>query len=175
MSLVILEGPDGGGKTTLANELLKATIGAATLKRHGPYPGESRIAKHYLASVMDAVIHPAKLVIMDRAWHSEPIYGAAWRNGENRLSAMDVVALESAAKIAGGVLVICLPPYDVCLTAWKTRMGKEYLKKEEALKYVWHAYHRGLDRWRQALPIVAYDYTRDDLAATLEEIKEKTV
>lgn len=158
----ILEGPDGGGKTTLGAALAKAT-GAVAIN-HGPYPEitEPSLWLKYLHSMLPAYVglHP---VILDRAWFAEPIYGAAFRGGKNRLLEWQRRILERFALGVGAVVAYCLPPYEACHRAWASRRAAEYLQDAGQLRAVYDAYARearaALDK--QPLATVRHDYTRD--------------
>jgi hypothetical protein len=161
----ILEGPDGGGKTTLGAKLAKAA-GAVTIN-HGPYPEitEPSLWLKYLHSMLPAYVglHP---VILDRAWFAEPIYGAAFRSGKNRILPWQRRILERFALGVGAVVVYCLPPVERCLAAWRSRPEAEYLKKAEQLEEVYAAYAKEarVAFSKQPLASIRYDYTKDDHA-----------
>src|SRR5688572_9672687 len=92
--LYILEGPDGGGKTTLG-ATLSSRLGVQ-VSNHGPYKGEDRIWQHYMKSMLPACIG-LRNVIMDRCWIAEPIYGEVYRKGLNRIRPWQERALEHIA------------------------------------------------------------------------------
>jgi hypothetical protein len=162
-NLIILEGPDGAGKSTLA-AALGARLGRE-VRHHGPYLGEAEIAARYFADVADVL--GGMPLIVDRSWPSEPIYGAVHRGGIDRVGVNGRRVLERGALAAGAVLVRCLPPLGRCLATWRARRGDEYLRGEAQLRAVHTAY---LDL-RSAVPVVDFDYTADsadDLPARLE-------
>ena len=84
--LVIFEGVDGAGKTTLAKHV--ANVLDADLIHHGPYQditGGVDLAEIYEKSTLNAV-YGLRNVILDRSWISEEVYGAVYRDGANRLA-----------------------------------------------------------------------------------------
>lgn len=162
MAAIIVEGPDGAGKSTLVGKLAKM-FGARVI-HHGPYLGERSIAGHYRRSLFRALLDP-RPIILDRAWQSEPIYGAAARRGAVRVSVHERRALERLAHRCDAVLVVCLPPRDVCERSWRARRGDEYLSRADQLNAVYTGYEQlaAAPPWEQSLPVTTYDYTNDSV------------
>lgn len=150
-TLTILEGPDGGGKTTLAGEL------QGEVWHGGTFKGEDRIAQFYLAAMGPAWLRQHS-VIMDRSWLSEPIYGEVFRNSVNRIRPKELKKLEQIATSCNGIVVLCLPPMEVARKNFVKRLreGREYLVDEVAWERVYHLY----ENLESALPVVRYDYTK---------------
>lgn len=171
MTTLIVEGPDGAGKTTLIKELAPKLSDARVI-HHGAYLGEKHIAQHYRESLYRALLRPRRSVILDRAWLAEPIYGRAKRNGLNRIAAWERRSLERLALRAGAVVVLCLPSFSTCERAWKARqmVGLEYLQRREELRQVHDGYRDlSLD---VGLPVFIYNYERHravDVLAWLEK------
>lgn len=171
MSLVIVEGPDGGGKTTLAEKLVTRYAKTGAYKFHcGAYVGEERIAHHYLSILNDAFKAQDRVVVMDRSWLSEPIYGDVARGGADRIAPRELIALNAVANGCGAVVILCLPPLDVCKASWRVRLKDEYLKKETQLAEVHRAYGAATHRWRGSLPIIMYDYTHHIEEALMDQV-----
>jgi hypothetical protein len=105
--LIILEGPDGSGKTTLARRI-QETCGASYL--HCTCRYLDRMFTYHTAILLHALLlinKTGKPCIIDRWWPSEYIYGATYRGGTKfphygRL--FDRILLTF-----GGVYVWCLP------------------------------------------------------------------
>jgi len=157
--LWILEGPDGSGKSMLADALVGA--GGALAGAHrvhcGPFPRVGRgLARLYVEAMLPALLGHRD-VVMDRSWLSEPIYAQARRHAPSRLDAVDLRMLERVAARCQTVVVRCLPALDRCLAAYRERRPTEYLKSEAELRAVWDLYAAGL---RTTLPTVTYDFTR---------------
>lgn len=163
--LTILEGPDGGGKSTFASFL--ASRGAFHVHDHGPYKGETNIAPKYFNSIVEARSWP---IIMDRSWVAEPIYGAAFRGGTDRIGTARRRMLERAAYSVRGVVALFMPPYDVCRRTFLARLDQEYLETPTELANVYDGY-LGLVRGvfdvsgeayaaPHGLPYVVADWTR---------------
>lgn len=155
--IVILEGPDGAGKSTLAQALYNALSGDddTSLIHHGPYKGleSNELAKTYFGSMTSALTYN-KHVILDRSWYSESIYGDVYRSGANRIPMIYRRMLERAALSRGAILVKCLPSLEACLEAFEGR--PEYLDSTAQLTQVFNAYHDWTFH-RDDFPAVVYN------------------
>lgn len=115
--LIVLEGPDCGGKTTLARELLAAHGGPGHREHAGPPADPPPCAFTEYESALDEpglrarIADPGYLVVMDR-WHvGEAVYGPLWR-GRSRLDAAGLLHVENSLLGFGAVRVACLPSYS---------------------------------------------------------------
>lgn len=171
MTLLIVEGVDGAGKTTLIEAIAKR-YRWADVRHHGAYPGETAIARHYLRSAYEALRHPNKLVVMDRSWLAEPVYGLVMRDGANRVPAWQRRMLERVALGAGAVVVHCHPSLDACRRAWESRLHREYPQKAEQLAQLHDLYGVARPGWAAVFPVLEYDYTSDDRARFLDLVDE---
>lgn len=103
--LIILEGPDGTGKTTLAGEL-EELIGARVLHR-GP-PGQDVITE-YARDIQWYQPGRGDHVVCDR-WHlGEQVYGPILRGG-SRFSRETFAHVEKVLQRRGAVLVVLTAP-----------------------------------------------------------------
>ena len=162
-SITIFEGPDGGGKSTAAQELAAKT--GARLVHCGPFPGMKHIGRLYLEAMAPA-LDGYQDVVMDRCWLSEPIYGLVHRNGEDRLGIAGRRMLERVAMRCLTQVLLYLPPLETCLESYRRRQGAEYLDSENKLTQVWHKYddrHMSTSAQRLTdLPVTVVDYTNGD-------------
>jgi len=159
--IIILEGPDGGGKTTLGLKIGRAL--GAEITNHGPYRNERQIWRHYFESMLPALADE-RHVILDRCWIAEPIYGAAYRGGANRIEPWQEWLLERIAERCSAIVVYCLPPVHVCVEAFRSRREDEMLDHEGQLRDV-HLFYEDDFRARTStakLNVVRYDYTSTD-------------
>lgn len=161
--IILLEGADGGGKSTLAAELARRLDGPTIVAHHGPYVGETDIWRRYLESMLPAYADLAH-VIFDRCWVSEPIYGAAFRDGTNRIAPWQRRMLERVALGRGVTLVYCRPPATVAEAKFAERLGagEEMLESRAQHRRVQRLYDRALNAkaGAETLPTIRYDFTR---------------
>lgn len=164
--LIIFEGPDGAGKSVAAAAVASSLDVDVT--HHGPYVGEDVIGQRYLDSMAPA-LSKRRHVVMDRSWLSEPIYGAVFRGGANRITATHARMLQRCALARDAIIVLCLPPLETCLANYRKRKEVEYLDNEDQLREVWHLYNKfaapgGLD-------VLRYDYTKATSAALTADLR----
>ena len=174
--IVILEGADGGGKTTLS-ETLRQRLQKDKMThvvKHGPYKGMNTedLCRTYFRGMTAALTYDDH-VIMDRSWLSEPIYGNAYRNGDNRIDMPRRRMLERAALARGVVVIHCQPDFEVCMKAFKDRIADEYLDNIKQLEQVYEGYSTlPMDT---SLPVITYDYTKDDIEELFIKLATKTM
>jgi len=100
--IIVLEGADGTGKTTLARELVKR-YGAFYI-HNGLWPN---IWLRHLATVDLAIkMSQKRLVVIDRLWLSEQIYGDTFRGGPKY--DLGARCLDRALMRYGAVTVLCV-------------------------------------------------------------------
>ena len=103
--LIILDGPDGSGKTTLAKEIVRQTGGRYM---HLTYRFKEKMFTYHLAALHRAVkLSQTQMVVIDRLWMSELAYANAYRNGSKwplMYRMLERIILKHA-----GLEVLCLP------------------------------------------------------------------
>ena len=147
--IIILEGPDGSGKTTLANTLAKQTKYPV---KHcvQPKPGESGMFGMYLD-----LIKSNKNLIMDRSWYSEMVYGPVMR-GTSEISYPDMYVLEHTLTKHGALIIHCTDKPEVL---WRrcAKRGEDYVTNYGTFE----AIHKGFNELMNVphlVPVVKYDY-----------------
>lgn len=168
--IVICEGPDGAGKTTLIKHIYNwlSKDDDTTVVHHGPYKGvgEGEMARIYFSAMAPALTY-GKHVIFDRSWISDPIYGKIYRNAETRVPLHHRRMLERAALSRGGVVVSCRPSLESCLQAFNSGR-EEYLDNDEQLEAVYDAY-ANWERNFNSMPLIHFNY---DMATPDYVLKE---
>lgn len=103
--LIILDGPDGAGKTSLAREIVRQTGG---VYMHQTYRWKDRMFTYHLAALHRAIkLSETRFVVIDRLWMSEVCYANAYRGGSTWPLAyrfLERLILKHAA-----LEVVCLP------------------------------------------------------------------
>lgn len=135
--IIVLEGPDGAGKTTLANAL-QEYLGARYMhltyrfrdKMHLYHGAAIRICAHW------AQHQP---VILDRWWPSEIVYADAYRGGSK--FAKYHLLLEHIANHIGVVYVFCIPgDRDRYLKHFNELKGKRTEMYDEGMERVYDGF-----------------------------------
>lgn len=104
--IIILEGPDGTGKSTLAEAITDNYYPAKVI--HLTYRFKDKMPSYHTAALELALkLSRESLVILDRWWPSEGIYAEAYRGG-TRWPYMGTL-LHRVAQKHGLTYVICLP------------------------------------------------------------------
>lgn len=163
--VIVLEGPDGGGKTTLARAIAHE-LGYA-VRHEGPPPVDreelfeyyvGRLTGHLASTFMEPGL------VLDRFALGERVYGAILRD-HDRLGPRGWRRVRDVLDTTGALRVLCLPPRDVCLKAWAAgRIAKGELFAEEG------TFHRTYTAWlelRGDSGQVVHDWTREGAQETL--------
>jgi hypothetical protein len=176
--IIILEGPDGAGKSVLAETLrirLTRDGWAVITHHHGPYPNLKDPSLYYLSSMRRrAHFKQARYaVILDRSWLSEPIYGEVLRGGLDRVGVASRRMLERVALKCGALVVLCYPPYEACRTNWQARRAQELVPDAAWLRAIHDLYAPLRFLERTNLMVLRYDYAgeRGQLDAILEALE----
>ena len=140
--ILVFEGCDGAGKTTLAR--MTARRLNAVYTHHGTYTGldAGHLMTVYSTSMLPALCDAAP-VVLDRAWHSEPIYGRVFRGGVDRLGPR-ADALEILRLSVPSVLVVVEATFE---EEWRTvnvRASEELAKRREQLERIHTGYQAAM-------------------------------
>ncbi len=161
--ITIVEGPDGAGKSTLADEL--AYRWPSDLGRHHQGPFYQNVLTETLHAVSRELYHHPH-VICDRLHLGERIYGPVYRQ-HDMLGDAGQRVLERALLGLGQVAqVICYPPYESVEASWLSREQLEMLDDVDQLSQTYRLYKtRG-----SMLPTTTYDWTRQTVEQLADEL-----
>lgn len=135
MPIIILEGIDGAGKSTLAEALKAASPLPAEIVHKGPMT--QTVVEEYMRPLLDWP--EDKLLIADR-WHvGEMIYGPIYR-GASLVEGDYNDTIEKILGVLNAVRVIVQPPLEVVIERMAAR-GEDYLKPQH-VKKVYNFYKR---------------------------------
>lgn len=149
--ILIIEGPDGSGKTTLANQLSRQT-GYPIIHRSQPKTEEE---KKLMMGEYIQTIKANKNAIFDRCWYSEMVYGPVMRDA-SVLSYPEMYELERLAAKAGAMIIYCTGP-ESALWMRCMKRGEDYITCRDTFKAI-HKSYEDLMSVPHYIPVVRYEY-----------------
>lgn len=143
--LIILDGPDGSGKTTLGKRLCEKYGGKYL---HLTYRWKNNMFAYHTAALNHAIALSSKqLVVIDRLWMSEIIYASVYRNGSawpHMGRMMDRVVRKHA-----GMYILCfsetLKQHNKRFMELKAARQEMYNDTSDVWALYHSLYHGGLD------------------------------
>lgn len=149
--LIILEGPDGAGKTTLAEKIAKSS---KYMLLHRSKPKTEEEKQNMMAEYLQ-VIRSGKNMIFDRCWYSEMVYGRIMRD-DSCITYPEMYELERLLLKCGAILIYCT---DKPETLWKRcgDRGEDYIKDYKKFLDICKAYDE-LMKVPHLIPVVKYAY-----------------
>lgn len=150
--IIILEGPDGSGKTHLANQLRQQN-GYHIIHRSQPKDDAEKLAMldEYIKSVKSG-----NNFIFDRCWYSELVYGPVMRDS-SVISLSSMYNLERMLADKGAIIIHCTAPLDVL---WRRCMlrGEDYILSKEQLGLIVDGFNTLFNDFEHLVPVVRYEY-----------------
>ena len=126
---IIIEGPDGAGKTTLANQLAEA-LNLHVMHFSAPLNDNSQF------NMYREVLLSKRNTILDRAWYSDMVYGPIFR-GRPEITKELMWELERCAEDT--IVVFCTGPVEAMWEA-ALRRGETFVKNFGQYKRICAAY-----------------------------------
>lgn len=151
--IIVVEGPDGAGKTTLINELFPTW----NQVHRGP------LANPFKTYVED-ICYVDKLqvpLVLDRFFYSELVYGPLVRAG-SKLTWAHCRMLERLLLAHEVVVVFALPPFETCQANYLKNHENEYMTDKTKFLQLYNGYKKLIEQHQHTLarvPVFVYDYT----------------
>lgn len=149
--VIILEGPDGGGKTTLATKLSLMT---GYKVKHYSYPKDQDEADAMFLGYCDDFVG-ASNIIVDRCWYSDLAYGPVMR-GRATITYPQMYELEKMIAKRGGIIIYCT---DTKAALWQriSKRGDDFIHDREKFNTICDNYET-LFGVPHILPVVKYNF-----------------
>jgi len=162
MTIVVVEGVDGAGKTTLINNLRDVSREYFwVLRASGPANSSDQLqrAVDELSTLIDG--SPTNWVFDRHPLVSEPIYGHILR-GKSHLEGMSAWGYKARIQEFSKI-IYCRPPFDIVQEESKHERQLEGV--HDKLRGLYDAYDEAMDFLRVHLrvPVITYDWTAGKL------------
>jgi len=160
--IVVLEGPDFAGKSTIANRLVSRFGGE--VRWVGQPPQASEVLDFYLDMIHEAASQ-GTLTVFDRMHVSELVYGPLFR-GVSRLPIHEADQIETELETCGAIKVHVDAPDSVLTERLRGPRGDQMVQSEDRLLDVAHAYRSLLSGENAPLRWLVMSY--EDLVTAIE-------
>lgn len=156
--IYIIDGPDGAGKSTLAQKIREASPGSKIL--HFGAPTTQLEAENYWQVYLKAIEEAGdQTVIFDRSWYSDLVYGPVIR-GQQEMTEQHKDCLEHAVRSCGGGLVIYCTGVQRKLWSRCLQRGETFIKNGDQHKAICRKYDEVMHNIER-LPVVVYNTTAE--------------
>lgn len=151
--IIIIEGPDASGKSTLAAKLSN-DMGFEV--KHFSYP-KSEEEKASMFDMYADFIRNNRNVILDRCWYSEMVYGNTVRNG-SAITIEQMHELENiVADNGGGMIIHCNASIEALWARFASR-GDDYIPIEyDLVRKLKAGYDVIFETINHNLPVLKYE------------------
>lgn len=149
--IIIIEGPDGSGKTTLAEKLSRQT-GYPIIHRTQPKTDEEKklMMDEYLQAILSG-----KNMIFDRCWYSEMAYGPVMRDS-SVISYPEMYELEEHLTRRGAIIIYATGPRAALWQRCQKR-GEDYITSRDDFNAICENFDK-IMRVPHHIPVVRYEY-----------------
>lgn len=147
--IIIIEGPDGSGKSILAEELAKRT-GYSLVHMTPPTSEED---SEEMEAAYAQMLHGNK--IFDRCWYSEMVYGPVLRDG-SKISYPAMFRLEKLARKNGAIIIYATGKKKDLWRRCQAR-GEYLVTSTEAFDSIYDGFEELMDA-PHLIPVVRYEY-----------------
>lgn len=149
--IIIIEGPDGSGKTSLAEKISKQTRYPII---HRTQPKSEEEKKLMMGEYLQ-LIRSNKNCILDRCWYSEMAYGPVMRDA-SVLSYPQMYELEELLAKTGAILIYATGP-KAALWQRCQRRGEEYITSRDNFNAICENFD-AIMNVPHYIPVVRYEY-----------------
>lgn len=149
---IIVEGPDGAGKTTLIKKL-QAQFPNSKYLHFGVPEEPTKQYEMYLHAIETAGKY-SDIIILDRCWYSDMVYAPIMRGTEDVTVATSRKLDAAIITYGGGIVIYCTAPIDVLWERCQTR-GEDYVKDIETLQKLSQAYTAVMKQ--SLLPVITFN------------------
>lgn len=152
--IYILEGNEGGGKSTLAAYLSKA-LGVEI--RHRGKPKNKKEKDQMMFDYLNDIAKAEYTnVIWDRSFYSELVYGDVMRDS-SVITLEQMYTLEKFMQKNGGAIIYYCNSNTDAQWAKATERGEDYITSFEDFQKINEAYDKLFTKTNHLIPIVDYD------------------
>lgn len=181
--MIIIEGPDNAGKSTLVRQLIELDPSLRLLQRHRfrPDMGET-IGTSYLRTLIpeddDWIGHARG--IADRLLASEDVYGQLYRGG-SRITFLERQLIWGLLRGYRAVIVFCDPGDDAIMQTWDTRDQQEPIQKFGGSnrpldpRVIAREYRNSIRHIFNRMDIIRYNWTDAEAGSVRQRILESHV
>ena len=150
--IIILEGPDGSGKSRLARELSKS-FGFPIIHRSKTTDTEEK--RKLMLRYIEA-LDRGEDVIFDRCWYSEYVYGTIFKD-DSVISYDEILKLESKMLVHGAMIIYCTGKPCVLFERCLER-GETYVTSFDKFVQIKHSYDVLFKVEKHLIPILEYEF-----------------
>lgn len=149
--IIIIEGPDGAGKSMLAQQLSRQT---GYRIEHRSKPENEEQKAHMMVEYLQ-LVKSSNNVILDRCWYSEMVYGKVMRD-QAYIDYPQMYELERALAKNGAMIIYCTGP-KAALWMRCTKRGEDYITSRDDFNNICAEYDK-LMSVPHYIPVVKYEY-----------------
>lgn len=156
--IVIVEGPDGSGKSTLCKQLV-AIMGAKY--RHFSYPtstDEANALYETYSTFLQKVVQNNEDIIIDRMWPSTQVYGEVLR-GKSEITEKQAASLEATIK-NHAIIIYCTGNAE---NMWHScvERGEDYVTGFKDFYSICRKYDEVMLEQKHLIPVFTYSIPKE--------------